>query len=52
MPDNWEYVFSAYGIWGLTFSAYVLYLVRRFRSVAKAQRSLARASEERSRTEA
>jgi hypothetical protein len=40
MPDNWEYVAAAYGVWALTFAAYIVYLARRSRAVKRALRRL------------
>ena len=39
MPKYFEFVFSAYGIWTLTFAVYLLHLLRR---ASRARRALER----------
>ena len=36
LPNNWEFVFAAYGIWALALFGYVFRLIRRNRSVSRA----------------
>jgi len=45
LPNNWEYVFAAYGIWALALLGYVFRLVRRSRTVSRALSRLDSANE-------
>ena len=45
LPQYWEYVFSAYGLWGVTFLAYWIHLVRKSRALAQATEQLSKRRE-------
>ena len=40
MPQHFEFVFAAYGVWGVTFALYMAWLFRRNRQVERALRRL------------
>ena len=40
MPQHFEFVLTAYGVWGVTFALYVAWLFRRNRRVERALRRL------------
>jgi heme exporter protein CcmD len=45
LPQNWEYVFAAYGIFAFALAGYVFRLVRRGRAVSRALSRLDSAKE-------
>ena len=40
MPEHWEYVFAAYGIWMAVFFGYWVHLLRKSRSLGNSLRRL------------
>ena len=40
MPEHWEYVFAAYGIWIAVFFGYWVHLLRKSRSLGNSLRQL------------
>ena len=44
MPDHWEYVVAAYGLWGAVFGGYLVYLARKSRALERALARIAGAA--------